>query len=240
MVAEAVIAVVQIALLLGLAHSARRTWTSDRARTHATLRAVRGWMIPTAVFGIAVTAGLSVLLLQVPILRYGWLSLFGGSGSIVTGGGWTISPLNSVLAVLLVTLLSVAVPREAREEEELFRAGNHNRRLGSRALRALAFGAMHLAMGIPLAIGLAMTIPGALYDVTYEMALRRSLAKRPVTTAAVRRHLGDEQAREYQRAIDLVAERAGVDASCAIHTVWNYLILSVLAAGAAFLVAAKT
>lgn len=219
----------QCLLVFALAKSARHAWTNGRRETLETLRGVRWWMFPLVLLAIPATVTVYLLLAQVPGLAHGWLSLVGGgSGSLMAGGGAGLGPFHAALSVAIVGLLFLAIPREAREEENLFRAGNHQRHWWRRLARAVVFGLVHLGMGIPVAAGLALILAGLLYDGTYESTFRRVHAEHQATAQRIAIHQGDGRSREYLAHAANLCERRAVAAASAIHTVWNYTLVLVL------------
>jgi hypothetical protein len=109
-------------------------------------------------------------LVQLPVLRWGWWTSIGGTGSIVLGqsgdGGWT----SQLVAVAMLLVLVAAIPVLAYGEEDLFRRGTEHRSALGRLRSASLFGIIHAAMGIPLGVAVALTVAGLWFTNRYSVA----------------------------------------------------------------------
>jgi hypothetical protein len=100
------------------------------------------------------------------LLRWSWLDLVAdkadaGHGSNQMIAGATIP----FFGVLFVILLFLNLPRLAEAEEFSFRDGTKN---WLHAIpRSLAFGLMHMVVGVPLWLGLALSVPGMWFTSQY-------------------------------------------------------------------------
>jgi hypothetical protein len=113
-------------------------------------------------------------LLQVPGLSFGWWTAIGGNGNVILG---STSATNGTSLVWLVPLLFIAllVPALAllAEREELaFRAGAEHWSWGQRFTMGLRFGLIHLIMGIPVAVALALSMGGWYFQWAYLQGYR--------------------------------------------------------------------
>ena len=108
-------------------------------------------------------------LLYVPGLSWGWWSAIGGVGSPVLGmterdSG---SAFEWVIPLVFVLMLLPALPLFAEAEERRFRAGAENWSPAKRVARAMQFGLVHCLIGIPIGVGLALSIGGGYFTWAY-------------------------------------------------------------------------
>jgi hypothetical protein len=158
-VTAALLAVVGSLAVL-LAYSGHKAMTSDSRKTLATWGAIRWWMPLASLLVVPVATLIYWSLLQVPGFSWGWYQLLAGSPGNAVLGQSDQGGIFAVLAVLVPVFFALAVPREARAEEQVFRKGNHNRSLGVRGVRAVLFGLMHCVVGVPIAAGPALILVG--------------------------------------------------------------------------------
>lgn len=109
-----------------------------------------------AIFAIA----FGLLELDNPVLNFGWYTLLEQSMGHDDGGGNIITaPLSyPVLVAPFLLLLLFVFPRLAETEEMIFRRGTRDWPMGMR--RSLLFGLVHMTVGVPLAVALALSIGG--------------------------------------------------------------------------------
>lgn len=182
--------------------------------------AFRWWMPPAAILAIACVIGSSYGLYQVSdIFHISWLNLFGmNGGNVLTGGGTSstnsnashatntnthISLIGLLITIMIPVILLPIIPLFAYAEEFKFRTGAEERSFWGNTLKCLQFGLMHMIVGVPLAIGLGLTFGGIAFTLTY---LHR-----------------------YKQVQDKVL---ATDRSAALHTTYNYILLSVVIMGA--------
>lgn len=117
-------------------------------------------------FLVLVTAS---ALLLVPGLSWGWWSAIGGTGSPVLGVSETSkgSPLEWIVPAMFIVMLLPALPLFAEAEERRFRTGAENWSTPKRIARALQFGLVHCLIGIPIGVGLALSIGGGYFTWAY-------------------------------------------------------------------------
>lgn len=151
--------------------SALNAWTREVPQTLRTLRALRWWMVPAGL-AMIVTVGLAYKALSVvPGMSWGWYQLIAGQpGNVMLSQSTVRHGPVATMAVVIPSVLFLAVPREALAEERLFRAGSEHRSRWVRAGRCLAFGVAHCLVGVPIAAGLALTGSGLYYDIVYRRA----------------------------------------------------------------------
>ena len=160
-----------------LATSARAAVRSEaRRHTAEIVRGVRARHLLLAPVALAAVAVAAVALLAVPYLWIGWWTAIGGTGNIVTGGtsrtGGT--PLEWIIPAVFLLLLFPALPMFAEREEVMFRRGAEQWDLRHRIWMGLKFGLIHLIMGIPIAVALALSIGGWYFQWSYLRGYRRS------------------------------------------------------------------
>lgn len=97
----------------------------------------------------------------VPGMGISWLNLFDSEGENVIG----FSDEVKYFGILVILLLMLALPKLAIIEEELFREGTGSWPEG--IIRSLIFGMVHMIVGVPFGIGLALTIAGLVFTHQY-------------------------------------------------------------------------
>jgi hypothetical protein len=118
---------------------------------------------------------LASVTLFVPVLAWGWWSAIGGVGSPVLGVSENSagSALQWLIPAVFVVMLVPALPLFAEAEERRFRAGaeawSTRRRIG----RAVQFGLVHCIIGIPIGVGLALSVGGLYFTWAYLRGYRR-------------------------------------------------------------------
>ncbi|MGO4202026.1 hypothetical protein AB4Z09_09755 [Rhodococcus sp. TAF43] len=144
-----------------------------RATYLRTVRAIRWWMVPAAAMQLTVVAGTFWVLSEaVPILRFGWWSALGGSGNIALGQTDNSGFVWSALSLAIPAALVLLVPFLAHDEERTFRAGAEEWTMATRVRTQVTFGLIHLAMGIPVAAGIALIVSGFYFERLYLVAVR--------------------------------------------------------------------
>jgi hypothetical protein len=166
-----VLTVSVLALFGGRLVVAARQSVTDRARQR-TVEIVRGLRprhflrAPVVLAGVLVVA---TALLRVPGLSFGWWSAIGGTGNVILGS--TTRTAGTILVwlvpVVFLLLLLPALGLFAEREEQTFRAGAEQWSLGERVATGLRFGLIHLIMGIPIAVALALSLGGWYFTWAY-------------------------------------------------------------------------
>jgi hypothetical protein len=172
-----------------------------RARWSEVVRALRPrhfLLAPLVLFVVLVVAG---LLLAVPGLSWGWWTAIGGTGNVITGGTSRagVGVLQWLAPVLFLSLLVPLLPLLAEREERMFREGAEAWSTGRRVRRAVEFGLVHLIMGIPVGVALALSLGGLYFTWAYLRGYRRG------------------------------GREAGVLESTAAHLAYNFTIIVVVA-----------
>lgn len=127
-------------------------------------------------FVLAAVLATAMLLVQLPVLDFGWWTALGGEGNPVFGSSESTrgTPLEVVLPIVFIVLLVPALPLFARREEELFRLGAEGWSPARRVWKAVQFGLVHAFIGIPIGVALAIAVGGAWFQLIYLRAYRRS------------------------------------------------------------------
>jgi hypothetical protein len=131
------------------------------------------WPVP---FVLTAVIAAALLLVQLPVLSFGWWSAIGGVGNPVAGSTEQTAgtPLEWIVPLVFVTLLLPALPLFAMREEEMFRLGAERWSWPRRAYKAVQFGLVHVIIGIPIGVALALSIGGAYFQYAYLREFRRS------------------------------------------------------------------
>ncbi len=101
------------------------------------------------------------------VLQFSWLTLLSTPEEKVHGTNLIVAAGSSIpyFGVIFLGLLFLNLPGMARAEEEMFREGTKSWKDG--VPRSLAFGLMHCIVGVPVAAGLALMIPGLWFTREY-------------------------------------------------------------------------
>ena len=168
--------------VLGLVGARLATIASRAARSEAlrgrTIEILRGlrlrhFLWAPVVLVVVVTA--AVLLVEVPGLDFGWWTAIGGTGNVIvgsterdTGGG-----LADLVPLVFLLVLLPLLPLLAEREERMFRVGAESWSWPRRVRRAVEFGLIHLVMGIPIGVALALSLGGGYFTWAYLRGWRR-------------------------------------------------------------------
>ena len=159
-----------------LAGAARYSLGDGRRLAGLVVRGIRWrhvWPVPLVLTAVL---AVSLALLQVPVLAWGWWSAIGGEGNPALGSTTQADGtfLEWLLPAVFLALLAPAVPLLALREEEVFRRGAEGWSTAKRAGLCVVFGLAHAAIGIPLGVALALSIGGAYFQVVYLRGFRSS------------------------------------------------------------------
>lgn len=143
------------------------------------------WPVLIAVIVAAYT------LSSLPVLSWGWWSAIGGVGNPVFGSSERSAgtPLEWIVPVVFITLLVPALPLFAESEERTFRLGAENWSTGRRIARAVEFGLVHCLIGIPIGVGLALSIGGLYFTWAYLRGFHRDGTPYAAMMESTRSHL---------------------------------------------------
>ncbi|OGZ06995.1 MAG: hypothetical protein A3D65_02275 [Candidatus Lloydbacteria bacterium RIFCSPHIGHO2_02_FULL_50_13] len=167
-----------------------------------------------------------------PFMRWGWLNFFVSSGGnvliapVLEGSSSPLAFIRFLPPLFFVALL-FALPFLAHYEEEIFRRGYHGWRNIIR--QSVKFGLVHLFVGIPLAVAVALIGVGFFFACKYRAALRK------ITDVAVWERIREMEAMCADMAkVDVRVESSSeledgaVLESTAYHTLYNSLLIMLL------------
>ncbi|TDC57914.1 CPBP family intramembrane metalloprotease [Actinomadura sp. KC345] len=117
------------------------------------------------------------------ILNWGWWSAVGGVGNMSLGQTQGTGTAGVVIGIAVLTAVLVALPALAMVEELQYRAGAENQTTGKRIRRAVAFGFVHMIVGVPVAAALALSIAGGVFTWVYLRGVKRSKSSNPAVKA---------------------------------------------------------
>ena len=144
-------------------------WQSRSTSPLRWYRLVRPHIVLKSAGVLALVAAVAVALLQVgnPVLNWSWWNVVATQSGQDSGGGNIIAaPFSYPLLIpAFVALLILVLPRLAEMEELTFRRGTRTWRDG--AIRSLIFGVVHMVVGVPLAVALALGIGGLWFTRQY-------------------------------------------------------------------------
>lgn len=151
---------------------ARYLRSKEIKRDFSAFRTLKKYRWVGAIFGstllifVTLVIGLG-LYYSVPFTRWSWLML------LQTPGDPNPQPTNLMTAgfripwftMIFIPLFALNIPRLAKREEEVFR---HRIRSPKEAIiKSIKFGYVHCLVGVPLAIGTALIIPGLIFSYIY-------------------------------------------------------------------------
>lgn len=119
------------------------------------------FLLNIPVLGAVAVAAVMLLRVSPGVMGFSWLNLFGQRGANINTAAADIK----YFGVAFVLLLMVSLPRLAESEENLFRQGTTSWADGIK--RSLLFGLVHCLVGVPLGVGLALSIAGLFFTALY-------------------------------------------------------------------------
>lgn len=139
---------------------------SDTLRWYRALRPAM-FLTSAGVLTVVIVAAVGLLSLPIPLLSWGWWSVVAAqAGDQSAGGNIVTAPFSYPLLIpAFLALLVLVLPRLASTEELMFRRGTRDWRDG--ALRSLGFGLIHMIVGVPVAVALALSIGGMWFTRQY-------------------------------------------------------------------------
>lgn len=160
----------------------------------------------------------------VPTLDVSWLSLMSSGGSSgEEGTNVLIAPATlPILGPIFIALLVFNMPLITRLEERLFRGGTRSY-LGA-IPRSLVFGLAHCLVGVPVAAGLAIAIPGMWFSHAYIASEKVQPADYTGVEQKLPRLSRMPLARTIARQM-VCEEGGGVRRAALAHTCYNALLL---------------
>jgi hypothetical protein len=145
------------------------------------------WPVPFVLTAVLTAA---LLLIQLPVLSFGWWTAIGGLGNPVTGttDQTAGTPLEWIIPLVFALLLLPALPLFAMREEELFRLGAETWSWPKRVGKAVLFGLVHALIGIPIGVALALSIGGGYFQWCYLRGWRATHDRRAAVLESTRAH----------------------------------------------------
>ena len=139
---------------------------------------------------IVVVIGAAALLIQLPVLSFGWWTALGGEGNPVFGTTeQSLGVLEVAVPVAFVSLLVVSLPLLVAREEWIFRRGAERRGTWNNIGRCILFGLAHAIIGIPLGAALALSLGGAYLTACYLRGWRTTRSQAGALLESTRAHL---------------------------------------------------
>jgi len=161
-----------------------------RDRTVTIVRGLRARHFLLGVPALVAVGTVAFLLIEVPGLDFGWWWALGGTSNVITGSteqGTDNVVLRLVPFVFLSVLLPL-LPLLAEREERMFRLGAEDWSTARRAVRAVQFGLIHLIMGVPIGVALALSVGGGYFTWAYLRGYRRGRSQEAGLLEATRAH----------------------------------------------------
>ena len=152
----AVLAVVGVRLF-----EAARTSVGARRRTLGLVQGLRARHFLRAIPIVAVIVSTAFVLIQLPVLSWGWWTMIGGEGNPAVGvTDRDYGIVSVVIPLFFIGLLIVGLPLLVAREVGGFRWGAAPRGTATNLWRSLVFGLAHAVVGIPIGAALALSIGG--------------------------------------------------------------------------------
>jgi hypothetical protein len=163
----------------------------DARRSALTL--VRGLRPHHFLLGLPVLAAVvtaAALLIQLPVLSFGWWQAIGGVGNPAIGlTDQDLGILDVLIPTFFLGLLVVALPLLVAREEWVFRRGAEQRGMWRNIGRSVVFGLAHAIIGIPLGAALALSIGGLYLTWCYLQGWRETRTQPGALLESTRAHL---------------------------------------------------
>ncbi|HEX6312115.1 MAG TPA: hypothetical protein VF152_10880 [Acidimicrobiia bacterium] len=173
-----------------------RLFEAARASVEARRKAisvVRGLRLRHFLWGapvIVAVIGVAFVLIQLPVLSFGWWTALGGEGNPVLGTtDRSLGVLDVAIPIAFASLLVVSLPLLVAREEWVFRRGAEHRGTWTNIWRSLLFGLAHAVIGIPLGAALALSIGGLYLTGCYLRGWRATRTQAGALLESTRAHL---------------------------------------------------
>ena len=181
----AVLAVVGVRLF-----EAARTSVGAHRKTLGVLQGLRSRHFVRAVPIVAVIVSTAWVLIQLPVLSFGWWSMIGGAGNPVVGvTEKDYGIISMVVPLFFIGLLIVGMPLLVAREEWVFRRGAEARGTAMNVGRSLVFGLAHAVVGIPIGAALALSIGGLYLTRCYLEGWKETRTQTGALLESTRAHL---------------------------------------------------
>ena len=147
----------------------RTVTPTARSRSWAIVRGIRFRHLAPVPFVLTAVIVVAGLLVQLPVLSFGWWTAIGGQGNPTFGVTDTTAgtPFEIIVPLVFVLLLLPGLPQLVAREEEIFRLGAGDWSWPKRVWKAVLFGLVHAIVGIPIGVAIALSIGGLWFTVAY-------------------------------------------------------------------------
>lgn len=181
----AVLAVVGVRLF-----EAARSSVEAHGKTLAVVRGLRWRHFLRAVPIVLLIVPMAWVLMQLPVLSFGWWTMLGGEGNPVVGvTERDYGIVSVVIPLFFMGLLIVGLPLLVAREEWVFRRGAERRGTLANTGRSLLFGLAHAVVGIPIGAALALSIGGFYLTWCYLQGWRETRTQTGALLESTRAHL---------------------------------------------------
>lgn len=181
----AVLAVVGVRLF-----EAARSSVEAHRKTLAVIRGLRGRHFARAVPIVLLIVPTAWVLMQLPVLSFGWWTMIGGEGNPVVGvTDKDYGIVSAVVPLFFIGLLIVGLPLLVAREEWVFRRGAERRGTTANVARSVLFGLAHAVIGIPIGAALALSIGGLYLTSCYLEGWRETRSESGALLESTRAHL---------------------------------------------------
>jgi hypothetical protein len=169
---------------------AARSSVEARARMLAIVRGLRWRHFVRAVPTVFVIVATAWVLIQLPVLSFGWWTMIGGEGNPVVGvTAKDYGIVSVVIPLLFIGLLIIGLPLLVAREEWVFRRGAERRGTLANVGRSVLFGLAHAVVGIPIGAALALSIGGLYLTWCYLERWRETRSESEALLESTRAHL---------------------------------------------------
>jgi len=169
---------------------AARSSVEARARMLAIVRGLRWRHFVRAVPVVVVIVATAWVLIQLPVLSFGWWTMIGGEGNPVVGvTAKDYGIVSVVVPLLFIGLLIIGLPLLVAREEWVFRRGAERRGTLANVGRSVLFGLAHAVVGIPIGAALALSIGGLYLTWCYLERWRETRSESEALLESTRAHL---------------------------------------------------
>jgi hypothetical protein len=181
----AVLAVVGVRLF-----EAARSSVEAHGKTLAVIRGLRWRHFARAVPIVVLIVPTAWVLMQLPVLSFGWWTVIGGEGNPVVGvTEKDYGIVSAVVPLFFIGLLIVGLPLLVAREEWVFRRGAERRGAMANVGRSVLFGLAHAVIGIPIGAALALSIGGLYLTSCYLEGWRETRSESGALLESTRAHL---------------------------------------------------
>jgi hypothetical protein len=181
----AVLAVVGLRLF-----EAARSSVEAHGKTLAVVRGLRWRHFVRAVPVVLLIVPTAWVLIQLPVLSFGWWTMIGGEGNPVVGvTDKDYGIVSVVIPLFFIGLLIVGLPLLVAREEWVFRRGAERRGSVDNVGRSVLFGLAHAVVGIPIGAALALSIGGLYLTWCYLEGWKETRSQSGALLESTRAHL---------------------------------------------------